>query len=662
VPDATSTLGDTSLPKFSKADLLKRYRARVKDAVAWREREKYDAVWKRMVDMYKGKHFEASTTSEDRIAVNIAFATINTIEPSIAINSPKITVYATDESKEDQATICEAVINYWWRHDEVKPEFRRAAKDFLIFGHGWLKVGYRYAEGEKERAAEEVQKDQEDMQAQADDFAAANPGLAGDVPTNEDIAAGIPTTEPFIITDQPFVERVSPWDIYVDPEATCLADMKWIAQKIVRPLEDVKADNRFPSAVRSRLKSDSTRADAPVSREPTAQAKDNSDTKRVTLWEFYDMQRHTVCVFTDTRSVDDSEFLLKPEPQPYTYGMPYVMFRSYDVPDQFYPIGDLEMLEPLQGELNKTRSAMMNNRKRYARKYMYHADSITPTAADALISDVDGALVPIEDPNVDLKAVVVPVPQVPLDAQMYQYSETIEKDLDRVSGVSEYQQGSIPAGRQTATEASIIQDAANSRAADKLSQIEEVVRHVAYRLVALAQQYMSGEQVVRVTGPDGANLWVNFDRHDIAGEFDFQVEAGSTQPRNDTQRKQQAMQLFNTLLPFAQPLGPGAPTVVDPAVLVEYLLREGFDVKNPQKFLSPPPPPMPVDPATGQPLQLPPQGQGGPPQLNAGPQGPLNSTPSPQSGAPTNVPGAQGFNGLAPNVNGGGALGIGAQK
>lgn len=650
MPDISSELGDTNLPKLPKADLLKRYRRRIKDAQAWRTKEKYDDVWRRMIDMYRGKQFEPTTTSEDRIAINIAFATINVIEPSIAINYPKITVNATDPSEEDQATITEAVINYWWRHQEVKPEFRRSAKDFLIIGHAWLKVGYRYAEGMKERKLEDVQSEQDALKNQADQFALENPDQAGDLPSDDEINANVPTEEPYVITDHPFVERVSPFDVYVDPEATCISDMKWIAQKVVRPLEDVKTDARYTSAARSRLKSDTTRADAP-SNDPKDSK--NDDIKRVTLWEFYDMQRRTVSVFTE-QGDDKSEFLLAPQPQPYAYGMPYVMFRSYDVPDQFYPIGDLEMLEPLQGELNKTRSAMMNNRKKYARKYLYQADLISPTAADALISDVDGALVPIEG-NVDLKDVVQPVPQVPLDAQMYQYSDVILKDADRISGVSEYERGELPETRRTATEASIVQDAANARASDKLAQIEDVVRHVASRLVTLAQTYMTGEQVIRVVGPSG-NIWVPFSREDIQGEFDFDVEAGSTKPRNDTQKKQQAMQLFNTLLPFAQPT-PLSPAIVDPRVLIEDLLRNGFDIKNPEKYLAPPPAPAPIGP-DGQPM--PPQGAlpPGPPQG----QGPSDSPPSPTADTAPAPPGQEGFNGLAPNINAGGALGPGGQK
>ena len=45
------------------------------------------------------------------------------------------------------------------------------------------------------------------------------------------------------------------------------------------------------------------------------------------------------------------------------------------------------------------------------------------------------------------------------------------------------------------------------------------------------------------------NLFVPYTRDDITGEYDFSVEAGSTQPINDTIRKQQAVSLLNAMAP-----------------------------------------------------------------------------------------------------------------
>jgi hypothetical protein len=55
------------------------------------------------------------------------------------------------------------------------------------------------------------------------------------------------------------------------------------------------------------------------------------------------------------------------------------------------------------------------------------------------------------------------MPAIISPPEFYNQSELISNDIDRVSGVSEYQRGSLPEIRRTATEAGIIQDAANAR-------------------------------------------------------------------------------------------------------------------------------------------------------------------------------------------------------
>ena len=71
------------------------------------------------------------------------------------------------------------------------------------------------------------------------------------------MAANIPQTAMMVVEDQPFVERISPFDIFVDPEATCMDDAKWIAQRIVRPLKEARDDRRYRAAARRNLSADS---------------------------------------------------------------------------------------------------------------------------------------------------------------------------------------------------------------------------------------------------------------------------------------------------------------------------------------------------------------------------------------------------------------------
>ena len=597
-----------------KADEYDQVKQRLRMAQKWRTDEGYDAKWRRMIDLYRGKTYWDNNqfgATSDRISVNLAFSTVNVIAPSVAVNHPKITVNATKEGDAERAVFVESVINYLWRHHDYRKPFRRMVKDFLIVGHGWLKVGWKFVEEERNLSDNEMNDEYSRSVQEITDFGRENPDQAGGLPTDQEILDSLPATKMIVIEDQAFVERVSPFDMFVDPEATCIEDAKWIAQRIVRPVSEVKKDKRLKASARRKVQADSgikSRWDNDDERDRYSDLVD-----RVTLYEYYDLENGTISICSAT----GDEYLLEPTPMPYSFGHPFVMLRNYDVPDIFYPMSDLEAIESLQEELNKTRTQMVNHRKRYARKYLYHERSFGPEGREALESDEDGRFVPVIDENRNLGEVVVPLAQVPLAPEMYNHSNIIEQDINTVSGVSEYARGQMPEIRRTATEASIIADAGNARAADKLAMIELNIGAVARHILQLMQQYMTRPQMVRITGKNNEDFFVAYSREDIIGEYDFKVEGGSTQPLNETARRQQAISLMNAVAPLVG-------VVIDPTELAKHVLSYGFGVKDPEKFLvqQQAPPAGPEDAATAPTAGAAPPsiagGMGGPPAAGAG--------------------------------------------
>lgn len=562
-------------------DVLVRYRKRISQSRKWRKEEKYDKTWRRMIDLYRGKHYEVFS-DHDRLLVNIAFSTINVLGPSIAVNHPKITVGARRPDDGERAIITEAIVNYWWRHFDYQKHLRRAVDDFLISGHGWLKIGYRFVEEER--------------------VANASPSEEGTDYVDTTQPASSVEVESVITEDRPFVERVSPFDVYVDPDATGMEDIRWIAQRIRRPLADVKNDRRYNKQARTDAAPSSYSKWGEDTERPK-QAK-SQDEAYVDVWEFYDITKGTMSVFCD----GGDAFLINPIKIPYTFGHPFVMLRNYDVPEHFYPLGELEVIEPLQQELNATRTQMMNHRKRFARKWLFKESAFDTDGRSALESDQDNVLVPVKGDE-PMASVITPMPAVINPPDMYNVSSLILQDIDRISGVGEFMRGGASEISRTATEAAMMQDAMNSRTSDKLAIIEHCIAECASRLIQLAQQYMTGEQVARVVGSYAMPIWITFDRDYIKGEFDFEVEGGSTQPVNESFRRQMALQMVDAMAPF---LGAG---VVDPATLARHVLQFGFGVKNPEAFLAAPPQMQPGAPgAPGQPPQMPPQGGAQPPQ------------------------------------------------
>ncbi len=573
------------MARKSNSELLAEYRSRYDSSRMW-VRDEYAPVWNRMINLYRGKQYR-STAPFDRMLVNIAFATINTLYPSVSIGRPKIVVNPRGPEDADKSVIAEAIVNYWWEHYQCQEEFQLAVRDFLILGHGWVKSGYRYVE--------------EDVVIEETDDEAAS----------KDKAVNIAETDIIVTEDRPFIERIDPFNMFVDPEGTTMKDIRWIAQRVRRPLKDVKNDKRYDFSARQEV-TGSTVSQYNDGRQYKSMDSAYEPESFADIIEFYDLDKKTMCIFA---AEGGDKFLVKPTEIPFAFGHPFTMLRNYDIPGYFYPMGELEAIEPLQYELNETRTQMMNHRKRYSRKYLYKENAFDDFGRNALASDEDNAMVPVKGDE-NLANVVAPMPALINPPDFYNQSSLIISDIDRVTGLSDYQRGILPEVRRTATEASILQGVADSRAAEKLTLIEKGIATVAFRLIKLAQQFMTEEQTVRVTDKRGAWAWVNFDSEYIDGEFDFTVEAGSTVPQNEGFRRQRALQLVDAMAPFAQA------GVVRLDALAKLVLEQGFGVKDADNYLNKPEPepapqgqpPMPP----GMAGELPPAPEGAlPPEIAA---------------------------------------------
>lgn len=553
---------------------LEACRAHLQIAREFRRAEGYDGadgLWRRMIDLYRGKHFNEAPQGEDRIAVNIAKATVDIIAPSVAVNYPTFTINAKEPDDEEVAQILQVAINHWWRHYEFLPEFQRAVRDMLILGFGWVKVGWEFEEKDVPLSEEDLEEEYGRAVDEVDSYAYENPHLAGELPTDDELRAGMPETKTLVLTDKPYIERLSPFDVFVDPEATSIADTRWIAQRITRSLAEVRADADYDKKAR-----ESVQADSRVREDWRPEVGVNKERlKRVTVWEFYDLHADTWCVFAES----GEDYLVAPEPIPFPFGHPFVFIPNYIIPDYFYPMGELEAVEPLQHELNRTRSDLSNHRSKYKAKWLYRAAAFDAKGRQALESQQENVMVPVNG-NIPFSDAVAPMPieQVPPD--LYNQSQMIVEDVRMVAAISEYQQGMLSEGRRSATEAAAVVDAANARAADKLAIVERALAEVASRLTQLAQEFLESDDVAQFTGRNGAKVWVAFNREEIQGEFYFEVEAGSTQPRNELYRRQTAQQMLTALGPL---FGSG---LLNERAILSHIMKWGFGFKDAEQFLA----------------------------------------------------------------------------
>lgn len=601
--DEYNAMGGSSSDEASGRDSLAKKLARKQSTVdkAFKKRKDdlWDEKWSQQVQLYSNKYpWDELGDYKDIVVPNMIFSTVNVIVPSVAVHAPKISVNAKREQDEFSANVAEAVVNHQWRELDVQDEIREAVKDMVVMGHGWVKVTWKSESAERQLGVDEWRANVQQALMERQQAVEMSDLDELEFPSVQEVAESVPRTIEEVVVDAPDVSRVSPFDMVVDPDALRLRDARWIAQRSFVPLSVAQKKEEWQGSARRKLKP-VVMSEVRDTAEIGFEQQKSDDASFVVVYEYYDLLSGTMCTFAQ----GCKEFLVKPTESPFPNVHPYILFENYEVPERFYPMSDIECIYGLQLELALTRTQMINDRKSGRRIGMVRSAAIGAEGMEALESGEDEVLLDVvEDrPFADVFQMMQPTG---LHPEWYNQTAMILDDINMVSGVSEYARGNMPEIKRTATEAGLIQDAANARSADKLFKVEQGMARVAEQMIRLTQMFMDTEDVAKVVDDNQVVAWVQYSRQNLKGDFAFEVEAGSSQPQNESFKRQSALQLLDVL---SGSFGTG---LLNEQKVLEHVMRNGFGIKNAQEFLGPGmPPPMP-EPGME---EMPPEGMPGAP-------------------------------------------------
>lgn len=515
-------------------------------------RDKREHRWERSEMQYEGDHWSIDGVPDgtsDLIVVNMSFSTVNVINPYMTGSEPRFIVQPWGRGASPlNATLQQALLNKLWRSHEVagQEHLEVAAGDFLIYGDGYLKVGY---EIKTTRTGEDE----------------------------------------WVDVAKLWVQRIDPWDVWIDPSANGLHDARWVCQRLRMTRQELEESSAYFNTHDenvaygiSSLKADDDRHREADGAEVMEEVFDGSEWADV--YEFYDLVHKRLITFSDgelpIRWVDDIG------------GAPIIQMGNYRIPNSPYHFGELEPIWELQAELNKTRSHLITHRRRQAAKLFAKKGALGSEAIAALQSPVvmDVAFVDGDQP---LDQLVQPVEIPNLEADIYNVSEIMQNDIYEISGVNEYLRGAAPDIRRTATEASIIEGASNVKSQFKLRQVEKAARKVGTIMLATMrdvypktdydeiQLYLTGKDADKVTraaqgdqlaqltdmGVPPSQLGMAAGAMPIAqdvvmtpsedifeGEYEVEVEQYSTELRNPQLKEQKYRQMTMDIVSMMEPL------------------------------------------------------------------------------------------------------------
>ncbi len=196
-----------------------------------------------------------------------------------------------------------------------------------------------------------------------------------------------------------------------------------------------------------------------------------------------------------------------------------------------------------------------------------------------------GGIVPVSDHD-DFR----PMPMPPLDQNVYQERQRLMGDMERVTGITPYVQGTADTGGdQTATTTTTLASAANQGLKFKAAQLHwRGYQRTFEQWGRMIQMFQTQPVWAKITGENGEPAWHAYGNGDIRGDFHYRLE-GSEEALSKQTARQEALALLNTLTPYVQ-MG-----VVDAKTLIERV-AQAFDVPNPESLFKQQPPPPPAAP------------------------------------------------------------------
>jgi len=386
--------------------------------------------------------------------------------------------------------------------------------------------------------------------------------------------------------------------------ATGTHDWRWVAERIIRPLEEFKKHERFKNT--EDMKANFTRP-IPGS-QPDSEQRGGGGVKSAVLepymsedgdidalaavWKIWDIEHQRVIYVQDGMK---KPLLVEKWPHKHLKTAPLRMLYFELEEDTFRPIPPVLYMWPQQQEINRYRTKAAIITRRLARSAVADPRMDDTDLAD-LMNAKDGTVVKLT--NIAVKPSeaihVLDWHNVPVD--VHNMAAIAQSDIEQDTGLGEVALGG-DVGSDTATGVQAQQKSVGVTLDLKRDSITGFLKRVIGDLRGLMRQYYHATRFVEVFY-DGSKEIESWTGEDLA-DFDMEVELADVKQQEKAVERMQWMDLVKTFGPVSQVIG------LDMRKVCEQILRL-MDVGNSTEFF--------VDQAT-QPTQAgegvgPGQGQG----------------------------------------------------
>jgi len=475
------------------------------------------------------RYFEGDW-GEGILPVNLIFAFGKSLLPNVYNRNPHAILSPMGPGKMLQTKATERVLNYLIYETNVKKQIKRMCQDGYIYGTAIGKCGYDSEYGYA-----------------SDKSVSMIPGegtLTGFGTDEENIEYRIDVKPgmPWFLRDKP-ANFILPYG-YLDIEAS-----PWCATRVMRPLEDVLADTKYSN--KGSLKGGRTFTDrnikATMQTDTEGAVKDRmfetlcEKEDWVEVWEIRDFRTRKVYAV----SMDHDKFLREDVDDLQIEGLPFLPLIFNDSGFGFWGISDCQIIEPQQLELNEIRTQAQAHRRVALLKAMVARNAMTPAEKEKFLSGEVFPYIEVDIPPGSSITDVVTLMQPHVPPDFVSLTAQIMEDVMQMLGSSRNQRGDYNTGRRTATEANIVQMAAQIRLNERRDSTADLFTNICRKyLQYIFTFWRDKSQVIDIIGQDGARYWIEYTGAAIKGEYNIKVNPDDSLPVTFETRRQEARELY----------------------------------------------------------------------------------------------------------------------
>lgn len=420
---------------------------------------------------------------------------------------PVMSAFPGSTSDQDfkAAQMSESLLEFWWQEFDLDNKLEEALLWSIIAGQGYWKITWDGQAGKPMRFLLDPQ-----GQPILDD------GLK-DLFRQNLQQMGIPPQEQVVYLGDIKVEVISPFDVYLDPSARTFDECKYAICQHHLDIDEVKSrwgvdvtPDSIPAA-----------ADAAL---PYGKSSESEPTvKTVNIGYFKPTPalpngRYVVWMSGPLRILEDKKW-----PYPHR-DLPLVKFPGIRIPGAVYDSSVVEHAIPLQKELNRTISQIVEFKNLTIKPRVWAPAGSVRTR----ITSEPGALYeysPIGDhePHVEQMSQLPPY--------VFNHLEGIRNGLRDIFYQTEVTEGTLPPNLEAGIAIDLLQEMATDRLAPTIKLMEVSLADAGQQMLSLAQAYYIEPRLIKIKGDGGAMAVKRFTQADINGGITIHVQTGSGLPR-----------------------------------------------------------------------------------------------------------------------------------